>query len=178
MPEIRETTLDDLPDIRRLWADGAVMRFVGFPEGLHKSEEEMQDWFRRLESRRPLTNHFAVFENGVFCGETYYRIDREHDSSAAMDIKLFPFARGRGIAAAALSFAVKEAFACGARTVWVDPHPDNVKALRLYERLGFQRAKRPGHLEEAADGFPSVYMELKGDQVRGCGKRTDLSRFR
>ena len=37
--EILETCEKDLGDVQRLWADGDVMRFVGFPEGLRQSDE-------------------------------------------------------------------------------------------------------------------------------------------
>ena len=34
MLEIKESTAADVKNIQRLWADGDVMRYVGFPEGL------------------------------------------------------------------------------------------------------------------------------------------------
>ena len=83
------------------------MRFVGFPNGLHQTSEEMKGWFQWIESNRPVLNHYSIFENGNYCGESFYEIDEEHQS-AALDIKLFGFARGRGIATAGLSFAIKE----------------------------------------------------------------------
>ncbi len=166
MIEIKETRVEDLENVRRLWADGDVMRFVGFPDGLHKTHEEMLEWYRRLDSRRPGTEHYSVFEDGVYCGEAYYRIEKEHDNAAALDIKLFGFARGRGIATEALSFAVKEAFAHGAETVWVDPDPENLKAIALYERLGFKRAKMPEHLKRGDEWTESVYMELRKEGKR------------
>ena len=109
MIEIKETSIKDIDRVQRLWADGDVMRFVGFPNGLIETDEEMQNWFKWIESNRPVLNHYSIFEDGKYCGESFYEIDREH-KSAALDIKLFGFARGRGIAAAGLSYAVKEAF--------------------------------------------------------------------
>ena len=78
-----------------------------------------------------------------------------------MDIKLFRFARGKGIATKALSYVIEEAFRNGAETVWVDPRPANSKALALYRRLGFIRKEMPEHviaLGEDPDEF--VYLEL------------------
>ena len=158
--EIRETTPEDIEDVQRLWADGDVMRFVGFPDGLHETDEEMQDWFRWIESKKPDINHYSVFMDGVYCGEAFYEIDREHGNSAAMDIKLFRFARGRGVAKRALSYTVKEAFRNGAERVWVDPVPQNAKAIALYERLGFRRKEMPEHLVPEGEIPASVYMEL------------------
>ena len=159
MIEIKETTIEDLDCVKRLWANGDVMRFVGFPDGLHRTDESMREWYGWIESSRPALNHYSIFEDGEYCGETFYEIDREH-GSAALDIKLFGFARGRGIASKALSFAIEQAFQNGAKTVWVDPVPENEKALAMYERLGFVRKDFPSHLLPDDEGPISVYMEL------------------
>ena len=161
MITIKETTEADLKNIQRLWADSDVMRFVGFPDGLHETDEEMQDWFRWISSERPKGNHYSVYEDGIYCGESFLLIDEEHGNSASVDIKLFAHARGRGIATKALSHAIGEAFKNGAEKVWVDPNPQNAKAIALYERLGFKREKMPAYLLDSMHGvMPSVYMEL------------------
>nr|MBQ6242288.1 GNAT family N-acetyltransferase [Lachnospiraceae bacterium] len=162
MIEVKETTAADLSNIQRLWADGDVMKFVGFPDGLVQSDEQMQNWFLRVSSLRPALNHYSIIEDGKYCGESFYEIDAEH-RSAALDIKLFPFARGRGIATAGLSHAIGEAFRNGAETVWVDPNPENPKALALYKRLGFQQKDFPEQLISEGEESGSVYMELSRD---------------
>ena len=160
MIEVKETTIIDINNVQKLWADGDVMRFVGFPNGLYQTDEEMQDWFRWIESSRPVLNHYSIFEDGKYCGESFYEIDTEH-KSAALDIKLFGFARGRGIAAAGLSHAIKEAFRNGAEIVWVDPNPENSKAIALYKRLGFQHRGFPEYLVSEDEAPSSIYMELR-----------------
>ena len=164
MVEIKETTQADIKDVQRLWADGDVMRFVGFPDGLRETDEAMRDWFQWIVSMRPAANHFSIFEDGVYCGEAYYEIDQEHGGGAALDIKLFGFARGRGIATKALSRAMEAAFENGANRAWVDPDPQNAKAIALYERLGFKRKDMPEYLISAGEDPASVYMELCGDE--------------
>jgi len=144
--------------VKALWADGDVMKFVGFPDGLHKTDEGMSRWYDWISSARPMVNHYSVFEGSIYCGEAFYSIDGEHDNSASLDIKLFRFARGRGIATKALSHAIENAFGNGAKRVWVDPNPDNIKAVALYERLGFVRKPMPNYL--ADEDVASVYMEL------------------
>lgn len=156
---IKETTANELDYVKRLWADGEVMKFVGFPEGLRETDENMRKWMASIEASRPAKNHFSIFEDGIYCGEAFFSIDKKHGSSAALDIKLFPFARGRGIATTALRYAMEEAFKHGAQRVWVDPNPDNVKAIALYERLGFVRKPRPEYLTEYVD-MTAIYMEL------------------
>lgn len=155
---IRETTHEDLKAVQGLWADGDVMRYVGFPEGLHETDEYMERWYQWIQATKPMANNYSILENGIFCGETFYKIDPDH-KSAALDIKLFRFARGKGIATKALSFAIDEAFKNGASSVWVDPNPLNEKAIALYERLGFKRKEMPAYLTEE-DENNAIYMEL------------------
>ena len=162
MIDVKETTIKDMDIVQKLWADGDVMRFVGFPDGLHQTSEEMKAWFRWIESNRPALNHYSIFEDGKYCGESFYEIDAERHS-AALDIKLFEFARGRGIATAGLSYAIKEAFQNGAEIVWVDPNPENMKAIALYKRLGFQQKAFPKHLISKDEEHNSIYMELHKD---------------
>ena len=106
----------------------------------------------------PKRQHFSVYAEGIgYCGESFYDIDET--GLACVDIKLLPCARGKGIAYTALAYALNQAFKVGgARSAYVDPDPENEKALRLYNRLGFQNAKRAAHLEDP--GCPYVYMEL------------------
>ena len=160
MMEIKETTAADLKSVQRLWADGDVMKFVGFADGLIKTDEEMKDWYRWIETNRPRINHYSIFEDGNYCGEAFYAIDPEH-GCAALDIKLFAFARGRGIGAAGLSHAIREAFRNGAERVWVDPNPENGKAIALYRRLGFRERDFPAYLLSGEEAPHSIYMELR-----------------
>ena len=160
MLEIRETTLEDLKNIQRLWGDGEVMRFVGFPEGLHETDEDLRAWIERLSAARPRVNHWSVYEDGVYCGETNYCID-EQTRSASLDVKLFAAARGRGIATKALTHAIREAFRNGAETVWVDPAPENARAIALYRRLGFTQKDMPAHvIAQGEDPETNLYFEL------------------
>ena len=72
MIEIKETTTRDLKNVQRLWADGDVMHFVGFPDGLHKTYEEMQGWLEWIDSNRPAINHYSIYEDGEYCGESFF----------------------------------------------------------------------------------------------------------
>lgn len=161
MIEIKEATAKDVENVQRLWADGDVMKYVGFPEGLFETEETIGEMILRIAANRTRCNYYAIYEDGVYCGEASYDID-EDTKSASLDIKLFRFARGRGIATKALSFAMEEAFKSGAKTVWVDPNPENAKAIALYERLGFVRKPMPAHVVAMGeDPEQYVYMERK-----------------
>ena len=159
MIEIKETTKDDLKNIQKLWQDGEVMQFVGFPSGLKKTEEEMLKWLQWIISNKPLINHYSIYDDNNYCGETFYEIDKEH-KSASLDIKLFKFARGKGIAYNALSYAIEEAFNNGAISVWVDPNPNNLKAIALYQKLGFKKENRPDYLKCDEEYSSYIFMKL------------------
>lgn len=93
-----------------------------------------------------------------YCGETFYNVG--DNGAAALDIKLFPKARGKGIAYKALAFAIEQAFSEGnAKLVYVDPHPDNIKAWKLYEKLGFVSKPRPDFLKEG-----ETYLQITKDR--------------
>ena len=160
MITVKESTYADIKNIQSLWADEDVMKYI-WPGGLHETEEAVREWLERLISGRPKQNHYSIFEDGKYCGETQYGIDEE-TKSAALDIKLFEFARGRGIATQALSYSIQEAFTHGAESVWVDPHPANSKAIALYQRLGFVQKEMPEHvIAMGEDPNRFVYMELR-----------------
>ena len=154
------TSEADLESLHALWNDGDVMRFVGFPEGLGMTLPKMHAWYQRLSSNRPLRDHFSIYDGDTFCGESYFDIDSY--GYAALDIKLFAAARSKGLGQLGLRHAIREAFTRGAHTVWVDPHPDNQKALALYRRLGFKATQRPSHHDDAP-GF--VYLQLQKNHL-------------
>ncbi|MBQ7871878.1 MAG: GNAT family N-acetyltransferase [Oscillospiraceae bacterium] len=155
---IKLTDLNDLRNVQALWASPAVMHFVGFPEGLHESMEALENNWLPWVQQPSLRRHYSVYAEEIgYCGEAFYDVDEE--GLACMDIKLLPAARGKGIAALALSHALDEAFLIGgAKRAWVDPNPENAAALRLYARLGFRETARATHLEDP--GCPYVYMEV------------------
>ena len=159
MITIKESTYDDIKDIQRLWADEDVMKYI-WPGGLRETHEAVREWLDRFISARPEQNHYSIFEDGKYCGETQYRIDDE-TKNASLDIKLFEFARGRGIATQALLYSIQEAFKQGAENLWVDPHPSNVKAINLYRKLGFIQKEMPEYVIALGED-PSlyIYMEL------------------
>lgn len=166
MIEIHETRETDLPHLRDLWARGDVTRFVGFPDGLQKTGEEMTRWFGWLQENRPLAGHYSVYEDGVYCGESFYRLEPEI-GAAALDAKLLPAARGRGLATGALTYAIFAAFQAGAQRVWADPHPENEKAIALCARLGLVHREPPPELKNPG----AYYMErlVTDPPAGGCG---------
>jgi len=152
---IKETSEEDLPNILKLWNDGNVMSFVGYPDGLGVTIEKLMEWLPWAIAK-PLRCHYSFYHDTLgYCGETFYCVDQEH-GLAAMDIKLFPHARGKGIAEFALRYAINQAFEQGhASKVYVEPVPENKKAWKLYKKLGFSVRQRPVFLGEW-----NTYLEL------------------
>lgn len=152
---VRETTESDLPDLASLWGNGEVMRFVGFPEGLHYHEAALREWLGATRGD-PLRRHFVFHAEGVgFCGELFYRLDAS--GRAELDVKLVPGAQGRGLATAGLRWLIDRVFSSepDAHLVWTEPVAANVRAQALYARCGLAPATRPDDLGEG----PS-YWEL------------------
>ena len=151
---IKGTEKYDLENVMSLWNDGEVMQFVGFPEGLGVTKDKMERWLEWAIAK-PQRCHYSIYANDIgYCGETFYNVG--DNDAAALDIKLFPKARGKGIANKALLFAIDHAFTEGnAKLVYVDPHPENKKAWQLYQKLGFISKPRPDFLEEG-----ETYLEI------------------
>ncbi len=164
MITIKESTYDDIRNIQSLWADEDVMKYI-WPGGLQETEDSVREWLDRHNNAGPVQKHYSIFEDGKYCGETQYGID-ETTRSAALDIKLFKSAWGRGIATRALEYSMEEAFKNGAETVWVDPRPANTRAIALYHRLGFVQKEMPEHVIALGED-PTIftYMELGKERV-------------
>lgn len=146
----------DLPALLRLWNDGAVMQWVGFPDGLGYDMEKMHEWLRRLQANRD-RHHFAVYAgDGSFCGEAYSSLDRERHR-AGLDIKFVPEAQGKGRSRDAFGALIDWVFRTlpEADAVWVEPRPNNLAARTLYYSCGLRQTTRPADLAEG----PS-YWEL------------------
>jgi RimJ/RimL family protein N-acetyltransferase len=144
---IRPTGEDDLADLGRLWNDGEVMRWVGFPEGLGYDEQALRRWLDATDAD-PRRHHFVVHDREVgFCGELFYVVDAVH-RRAELDVKLVPPAQGHGIATAGLTWLIERIFATepDVDAVWTEPWPENRASRALYGRCGLVETARPADL--------------------------------
>ena len=157
---LRPTTCDDLPDLLRLWNDGRLMSWVGFPEGLGYDQSKIDNWFECVQAD-PCRHHFLVFAPQIgFCGEAYFAADLAH-RRAGLDIKLLPEAQGQGIVVDALSTLISYIFETepDIQVVWTEPSEQNLAARRLYTRCGLKPLPRPADL-----GQYESYWELSRDE--------------
>lgn len=158
---IKETLLEDLKNVMDLWNNEEVMFYVGFPNGLGITLEQLERWLANNQ-KNPFYKHFSIYTDELgYCGETCYDVDREHDL-ASLDIKLLPKAQGKGIASYALRYAINQVFELNLATkAYVEPTPTNQKAWSLYERIGFVSKPRPAFLE-----LDETYLEITKDLFR------------
>jgi len=160
---IKKTDQSDLQNVMKLWNNGQVMFYVGFPRGLGVTLERLQKWLDGV-NQDIFCRHYSIYAEDIgYCGETFYDIDREHDL-ARLDIKLLPKAQGKGIAAYAFSHVIDQVFSNNLATkAYADPHPDNKKASKLCAKLGFVSKPRPGFLEKGP-----TYMEVTRDTFKSA----------
>jgi RimJ/RimL family protein N-acetyltransferase len=147
----------------KLWNDGQVMFYVGFPNGLGVTLERLQQWLDGV-NQDIFSRHYSIYaENIGYCGETFYDIDHEHDL-AILDIKLLPKAQGKGIAAYAFSNVIDQVFTNNLATkAYADPRLDNKKASKLCAKLGFVSKPRPEFLLKGP-----TYLEVTRDTFKSA----------
>ena len=102
-----------------------------------------EEWLRRISLPAPDALNLGIVERvtGNLVGCVYLR-DIDPDSRSG-ELHVFlgePAARGRGLGEAACRAMIEHAFqALGLQRVYLMVLPENERAIRLYERLGFSR---------------------------------------
>lgn len=165
---IRPFRKEDIPDKVRWINNPEVNRFLHYDLPLEQQKTER--WFETVKDRTD--RYDAVIEaDGQACGLTgLLNIDRK-TGKAELYISLGePALGGRGIAAEACRLLLAEAFAeRGLNRVYLYTETGNLRAQRLFERLGF---RREGCLREdiLSHGTPAdryVYGMLRRDFQKG-----------
>jgi GNAT superfamily N-acetyltransferase len=83
-------------------------------------------------------------------------------------LALLPTAQGRGIGSAILGWFERQALQHGARNLWVCASSFNTRALRFYERHGFEQAvSLPGLVVDGYDEILLRKFPLGGGDDRG-----------
>jgi RimJ/RimL family protein N-acetyltransferase len=143
---LRPHTLEDFEDSAALWGDAEVTRYIG---GRPFSREEV--WSRLLR----YVGHWAALGYGYWCvrerdggrfvGELGFAdlqraLEPAFGGAPEIGWALAPTAQGQGLAHEAVSAAIAwgDSHFGRARTVCLIA-PDNVRSIRLAERLGYRR---------------------------------------
>jgi RimJ/RimL family protein N-acetyltransferase len=147
---LRSTRPEDLAELIDLWNDGAVMHWVGFPDGLGYTPEKAAAWLEGVRTSVKAYHFCARTQDGEFLGEVFCRLDPE-GRRAGLDIKFLPRAQGRGLSRDALLGLIDWVFATFPETdaVWTEPRADNLAARTLYYSCGLRETVRPAGMHEA-----------------------------
>jgi RimJ/RimL family protein N-acetyltransferase len=126
---------DDLPLLRRLVGDPAMMEHLGGPE----APEKIAD--RQLRYEQPDSGMFKIVDaaSGAAVGSVGFW-DREWRDMQVYEVgwSVIPAFQGRGLASAATALAIERARAAGAhRFVHAFPAVDNRASNAICRRLGF-----------------------------------------
>ena len=66
---IKSTEVDNLENIRNLWNNGEIMKWVGFPAGLNQSIKDVQKWWKKIkENDNVRTNMQQLLQQGQLPG--------------------------------------------------------------------------------------------------------------
>jgi len=139
---LKKTEREDLDKLMTLWNDGRVMKWVNFPKGLGYDLEHMENWFNWVNQSEG-TNHFVLFHENEFCGETFFA--KDEIGRAGLDIKIFPEFQKKGLAFEAFQALIDHCFDREENIIelWVEPTENNHKAKQLYEKCGFKPKMKP-----------------------------------
>ena len=148
------------PDVERWWWD------VG-----EKSDEELtEQWTRRAVSPSGRTDRYVIVVDGVDLGiiqtavlDAYpaYAAEVGVANAAGVDVFIGDAGwRGRGLGTALIRAFIEEiVFSMpGIETCTIDPEPENTRAIRCYEKVGFRHV-RTYHSEE--DDVDTYLMRLE-----------------
>lgn len=144
---VREAVPGDAPFVVALWSDARVMRFVGFPNGIPTTADDVP---RRIERGR---GHDALLIAQLRTGERIGQCTLgapDADGVSEPDIKLHPSSWGRGHGRELWAGLVDQAFL---RTTCIlvrgTPNVANIASIRMQESAGMRR------IREGVAGFPA-----------------------
>jgi len=168
---------EDIPFLRGLWNDVAVMRFCGYPEGKGWTDEDMAKWWRYYLNNRAQygaeeTQFILRLPDGTRVGESC--VGRVAEDFAVgdwrkpagvrclmADVKLAPEWWGRGLGTASMHLVTAFVFEQTSCELFVvPPHRDNPAAARVYEKAYFRHTgvyAWPGHeiMEMSREAYAS-----------------------
>jgi GNAT superfamily N-acetyltransferase len=132
----------------------------------------MSPWSVMSYPADAMARFLAAADSGV----SRYAVEVEDTQAGAVSVRtpwlkgpylellaLLPSAQGQGIGSAILAWFERQALQQGARNLWVCASSFNTRALRFYERHGFEQAATFSGL--VADGYDEILLRkfLLGD---------------
>lgn len=137
---IRTSQVKDAQILTDWWNDGKVMEHAGFPLGLKTSLEKT---LSQIAQNSPLLQLCIIECGGKPIGEMSYFIK---DNCAQIGIKICEFEyQNRGLGSILLKMFIDYLFSsediCEVNKIILDTNKNNLRAQRLYEKLGFEKMR-------------------------------------
>jgi 2,3-diketo-5-methylthio-1-phosphopentane phosphatase len=157
--------------LKAIWESGEVMKHVGFPDGLGWDGARYEAHWSKV-SRQRENFHIALEDKeGNFLGEAKLSAPGD-DGYSSHDLKLAPEYWGRGFAREAWQIMLQAAARRWPESrALVTPSVENLRAIKLYESLGFEI--EGGELEwipseTIENAVPVRYRRMIRSQKTGC----------
>jgi RimJ/RimL family protein N-acetyltransferase len=148
---IRPVREGDLADIVAATADAELRRWMPLLPDPYTIEMARADLVRAAHDHRQWAAVDSTADRLLGCIQL--------SADGEIDYRTAPWARGRGVATAALAAVADWAFAHGYRRLFLTIHADNEASQRVALRAGFTRDAVVRGVRPARDGDP-------GDRVR------------
>ncbi|MGF3226254.1 GNAT family N-acetyltransferase [Facklamia sp. P12932] len=170
---IRDAEIADAAKLCQWWNDGELMKYLGFPNGLGKSVEEIED---KIESYTDEKGRLLLIEyQGQSIGEMFY--DNLGNQVAEIHIKICEaIYRNKGLGRIILSLLIKELFNQGYQKIILDVNLQNTRAQHVYELLGFKklRINDDSWVDQLGCSQSSVDYELVENDFRDYATDTNI----
>ena len=127
-----------LREIQTLWENGDVMQYVGYPDGLGKTDAYYNHLLDKLETNNNIIYTAIEGKDGAYMGEAKIAFPND-DGICKPDLKLLPEYRGKGFGFEAWNMIIDRT---GCRwpdaSLIVTPNIENKRAINMYHKLGFK----------------------------------------
>lgn len=136
---IRNSEIKDATLLKKWWSDGRIMAHAGFPLGLKISKEEIEGFIKKEEDK---TSRTLIIEyNYIPIGEMSYR--RQENNVVEIGIKICDEdMQSKGLGYKIMKLFIKELFEnLNYDKIILDTNLENIRAQRLYEKLGFRKLR-------------------------------------
>lgn len=169
---LRPLRLEDAPALLRCWSDPRTARWLGIPpvETAEEASALVALLLQLAGEEQSLRWSVALPDGEALgtCGLNFWQLEGAYRGE--LGCELAPDAWGRGYMHEALQEVLRFGYGTmGLNRLEAYCHPDNTRAARLFERLGFVREGVLRQYRHTADGFQdaAVYALLRSEWVPG-----------
>ena len=136
---IRNATLEDAKLLKDWWSDGSIMFHAGFPFGINIKLEEIEGFIKKEKDENART--LIIEYDNLPIGEMSYR--RLDDNVTEIGIKICnENMQSKGLGYKIMKLFMHELFeGLNYDKIVLDTNLNNIRAQRLYEKLGFRKLR-------------------------------------